>query len=52
MWREILWRLAQPICTIAALTRYGNLWGIRDVIHAEPGAHSILERVYKDHLAR
>jgi serine O-acetyltransferase len=52
MWRELLWRLTQPICTIAALARYGNLWGIREVIHAEPGAHPILERVYKDHLAR
>ena len=52
IWRELLWRLAEPVCTIASFARHRNLWGIRDVIHAEPGAHPILERVYKNHLAR
>jgi len=52
MVREMLWRLVQPVCTIVALARYGSLWGVRDVIHAAPGVHPILERVYKSRLAQ
>jgi serine O-acetyltransferase len=52
MWRELLWRLVRPLCTIVALARYGNLWGIREVIHAAPRAHPILGRVYRSHLAQ
>jgi serine acetyltransferase len=49
---EVLWRLIAPACTVYALLRYRNIWGIREVLHAAPDSHPVLARVYKDHLAR
>ncbi len=52
MFREVLWQLVLPVCTVYAFLRYGNFWGIRTVLHAEPDDHPVLERVYKAQMAR
>lgn len=52
MLKEALWRIIQPVCTLYALVRYGGFWSLRAKLHESPRRSPILERVYKDHLAR